>query len=1174
MKKVKNITLVLLLVVTMCFISFKNVDAIELTPKEIISLSNETITADGESFTSPRPAFILGKYVFFDSISLANIAEVYEANAIGNKFVIYFVEDGEWSYYITNTAINATDLPANFDIIKAVNVSPTNATYAETAGGEKETGTSDYTFEYVVTYKDANAEETVNAVYGDVITLAEPSNYAGHTFNGWSDGEKTYQVGDKYKVTGPVTFTAVWKVNAYKVVFVAPTGYSNPTKIVDNYGTSFVLPNLKASEIESNGQDTTHYDLVWYSDDSYTTVYGVYGAKDSDGNDVESTITKDTTLYARWDAKPYTITFNANYVAEGATEAATTTQTLTYYVATALADNTLTKEGYSFGGWATSAELATNGTVAYANKASYTATEAATLYAIWKPIESNLTLDAQNGTLPSVATIKYDDTYNVALSYVPSYTGHTFTGWYTAPTGGNKVEKTDKVTIKEDTTLYAHWTTDTYTVTYKANGETINETLTDGTKTHGVDLTLSAAVTSTDVSKSFKEWNTSADGNGTSYAAGAAYSTDSAVTLYAIWETTTYAVTFDANTTDNTVASMPANTTKTYNVDLALSTTVPTRTGYTFLGWSTNNAATVADTGYAVADITSGITYTTNANLSLYAVWKADTETVTLYNVVSGAAEGTAFATNTVDYGSTFTFPTDLKKVGYELEGWYTDSNCTIKVNTASVSITNDVDYYANWVVSDKIPYTVRIYQENLGGEYELVSSKVYYGTGNTSTTAATELGNEGVTYTGFNRLAITEGTIALDGSTVVDVKYDRETYTVTYAKSSSKVKGTIEAVSGKYGSTINLANSGYILAGYTLTSWADENNNSYDLGSTYTITGDVTLSTKWTANTYNLTLDAQNGQSTTTTTVTYNGTYSTALANNPVFEGHTFAGWYTASTGGTQIKKTTKVTITKDTTLYAQWNTDTYAVTYDANSETINEVLTNGTKTYGVDLTLSTIVPTTNTGKTFKEWNTSEDGTGTSYAAGANYTANAAVTLYAIWETTTYTVTFDENYVAAGTTAAATTTQTKTYNVDLELSKTMPARTGYTFLGWSTNATATSADAGYAVDDITAGITYTTDAALTLYAVWQPESYSIKFYVGDTIEDLVQPANRTVKHGETFGDLSSGGLYTATDLGYTGNDYTLTWYADSNFENEVTASTSVDGTITTLYAKWTPVTA
>lgn len=73
----------------------------------------------------------------------------------------------------------------------------------------------------------------------------------------------------------------------------------------------------------------------------------------------------------------------------------------------------------------------------------------------------------------------------------------------------------------------------------------------------------------------------------------------------------TYAVSYDANGG----SGAPAGQTKTYGVDLTLSAAIPTRSGYNFLGWATSASATVPD--YQPGDI-----YSTNAALSLFAVWE------------------------------------------------------------------------------------------------------------------------------------------------------------------------------------------------------------------------------------------------------------------------------------------------------------------------------------------------------------------------------------------------------------------------------------------------------------------------------------------------------------------------------------------------------------------------
>lgn len=146
------------------------------------------------------------------------------------------------------------------------------------------------------------------------------------------------------------------------------------------------------------------------------------------------------------------------------------------------------------------------------------------------------------------------------------------------------------------------------------------------------------------------------------------------------------------------------------------------------------------------------------------------------------------------------------------------------------------------------------------------------------------------------------------------------------------------------------------------------------------------------------------------------------------------------------------------------------YTVSYNANGG--SGAPSAQTKWHDTTLKLSGTKPT-RTGYTFQGWATSASGSVT-YAAGANYTANAAVTLYAVWKAITYSVKYNAN---GGT--GAPSTQTKTYGTALKLSSTKPTRTNYTFLGWATSASATTAQ--YA-----AGGSYTANAATTLYAVWK----------------------------------------------------------------------------------------
>ena len=185
-----------------------------------------------------------------------------------------------------------------------------------------------------------------------------------------------------------------------------------------------------------------------------------------------------------------------------------------------------------------------------------------------------------------------------------------------------------------------------------------------------------------------------------------------------------------------------------------------------------------------------------------------------------------------------------------------------------------------------------------------------------------------------------------------------------------------------------------------------------------------------------------------------------------------------------------------------------TYTVTYNANGGTGGP--TTQTKTQGTALTLTTDKPT-RTGYTFASWNTVQGGTGTSYNSGGSYTADANVTLYAQWTQnapTTYTVTYNAN---GGTGAPAN--QTKTQGTALTLTTDKPTRTGFTFDKW--NTAANGSGTSYA-----SGASYTTDAALTLYAQWTAASACeyVQADCGDIAKGNVITAAQNVTNGTAGG--------------------------------------------------------
>ena len=199
------------------------------------------------------------------------------------------------------------------------------------------------------------------------------------------------------------------------------------------------------------------------------------------------------------------------------------------------------------------------------------------------------------------------------------------------------------------------------------------------------------------------------------------------------------------------------------------------------------------------------------------------------------------------------------------------------------------------------------------------------------------------------------------------------------------------------------------------------------------------------------------------------------------------------------------------------------YTVAYNANGGT--GAPSSQTKWKDQALTLSSTKPT-RTGYTFQGWATTASGS-VAYAAGASYTANAAATLYAVWKANTYAVTYNAN---GGTGAPGS--QSKTHGVALTLSTTKPTRANYTFKGWGTSASATTVS--YA-----AGASYTTNAAVTLYAIWELA------YTKPRI------TNFSVKRCDSAGTTKDDGAYALVNFSW-----------------------ACDGTLSSVVIKWKPATA
>ena len=870
-----------------------------------------------------------------------------------------------------------------------------------------------------------------NANGGSSTPSSSTSTYT-YTHTKWAKGSTSgtqYNPGSSYTVTGNTTMYGIWSGSRAAVTL--------PGAIT--MGDSYYYYNIYYDVNGGNSATPANHALTR----SHTNTFAGWNtAQDGSGTTYSAKASftpsaNNTTLYAKWTAGTltgsttlasaatkndttqtgYTITFNAN-----GGNCSTTSLTATDTVK------------WTFNKWNTKPD---GGGTAYSAGASYSTDAHVTLYATWT---STITRGSIN--LPT-----------------PTRSGYTFKGWATS--SGATSGSTGSYTPDATRTLYAIWASQTYPVTYYANGHGAAPAA--QTKTHGTALTLRAFIaqnTSTGYKVSYNanggsstpstssattlthtqtNWNTNSNGTGTNYGSKASYTGNAALNLYAVWSTssnavtlasaitkastseTGYKVTFNANGGSCSTTELTSTKTRTYtfnkwaagstsgtkysagasytpsrNITMyatwtegvtnnSISLPTPTRTGYKFKGWSTSKSATSGVTG----------TYTPTAATTLYATWQINTWTVS-YNA---NGHGSAPSSQTKTYGTALTLRPFISQ---QTATGYTVSFNRNGGTTTPSSLTSTIYYnQTNWNTKANGSGTNYASQ----GSYTTNGANTMYAIWSTS--------NGSVTLPS----AISRSQSTANG------------YTVTF-----------NANGGSCGTTSLTATN---TTTYTFTGWS-YNGTTYAAGASYTPTAATTMTANWATNT---TL----------------GTITLPTASK---SGYTFVGWGTSASATSGV--TGSYTPNGNVTLYAVYSANGYQVTYNANGH--GTAPANQTKTHGTALTLQSFIANqTETGYTvtlnpnegictvpsvtseieYKQtyWNTQANGNGTNYASRGTYNSDSNLTLYAIWSSTKKAVTLPT-----------------------------PTRNGYIFAGWSSNK------------DDTMGVTgsYTPQGNTTLYAIWR----------------------------------------------------------------------------------------
>lgn len=310
-----------------------------------------------------------------------------------------------------------------------------------------------------------------------------------------------------------------------------------------------------------------------------------------------------------------------------------------------------------------------------------------------------------------------------------------------------------------------------------------------------------------------------------------------------------------------------------------------------------------------------------------------------------------------------------------------------------------------------------------------------------------------------------------------------RTVYVDVSASGSSTYSGTLYVDGTQVGSSWSSANGGSSSGSRTL-SWDNPGAFSsrsvtvrlrYQIGQGYAAENVYVYPTTGSLAALSVTVTFNPGEGTTPTaskSVTYGGTYGTLPT--PTRTGYTFAGWYTAASGGTRVYSTTTVSITANQTLYAHWTAKTITATFNLAGGNIGGSTDSVTKTETYDSAWVLPSDPVRAGYTFAGWYT--EATGGTQITGADtvaYTSNK--TIYARWTGNEVTCTYD----ARGGTVSPGSKSVTVGGTYGELPE--PVRAGYTFLGWFTTVNGTT--------EVKSTSTVTATGNHTIYAHWKAQA-------------------------------------------------------------------------------------
>ena len=823
--------------------------------------------------------------------------------------------------------------------------------------------------------------------------VAKPTNptKTGYDFVAWVDVD-----GSEYNFNTPVTsnlyIEAKFNVHEYTITYV-----------IDE------LTTLKEAKEKYTIEDDD-FDLVEPTKDGYTFV----AWKDVDNKAVttiENGSSGDITLTAEFEANTYTISFHGN----GAD--VTPTYKTVEYDAKYGELPTPERVGYRFAGWKL-------GDTTITSESDVKILKDSDVYAEWTEDDYVITykglegtnFDGDNNPNPK----SYKITTEAQLLKNPEKTGYTFTGWTEAEGETPKELVIIGGGITGDKEFTANFVANTYTVTFDANGGTASR---DNTVvTYDAKYKEAKWANATRTGYTFQGWFTDAVGGDRVKPSDKVKITEP-TTLYAHWEINTFTISYELNG-----GTLEIENQTNYTVEDEFTLNNPTKTGYTFTGWTGSNGD-VPQIEVTISNATGDKNYTAN--------FVANTYTVT-FDANGGTPKESS---RVVTYGGPLEDFKKPSRTGYEFKGWFTAAEGGDRVKGGDnkiVEFTEDITLYAHW---EAVEYTITYL--GLDGATLVEENPTTYTVEDEF--ALNNPTKTGYTFTGWKDAddkvvtGIKKGTT---GNQTFTATFEANEYVVTFNANGGICNTTAKNVTydSEYGELPTPTRNGYTFAGWFT---AAEDGERIQATDKVQITEAITLYAHWDVVSYNITYSGLDGATVDENPATYTIETETFTLNNPTKVGYKFVGWDDGS-GNRQ----SKVTINKGTygnkSYTAVFEANTVIVMLDANGGSVDRRY----EQVKYDGTYANVPDASRTGYIFRGWYTEAVSGDHIRRKDTVKVTEPAITLYAHWEVRNYDINYkeldDSDFESNNPNPSRYNIETETFTLQ------SPSKEGYEFIGWT----------------------------------------------------------------------------------------------------------------------------